>query len=279
MHVEAENLPLISSDPPAPYSHPLSCQQLHKTRIADTTPTGMKAVLSLHSCVTPCLHCLFHNNIFGIFFSHLLLIVNSSTNMILYIFLNKNFRAHFISMVRSTSKFLCRMYPFRRVSMILSRKKYEYLCKQSVCLQFRNNNTNETPDFEIHSLNGGHKEANGTNNALDENKDGIGHSPGCNGETAITMVSPQTPHQNNLVAPAPPPPPPGSGSGAGGAAASSPTGNGNNEAAKKSNQLTVPGAKSPIKEPAAAAQQWTTPVKSDSTASATPDSGQKPTPV
>ena len=38
---------------------------------------------------------------FFFYFSHLLLVVNSSTNMILYIFLNKLFRLHFINHVKS----------------------------------------------------------------------------------------------------------------------------------------------------------------------------------
>ena len=35
-----------------------------------------------------------------LFFSHLLLVINSSTNMILYIFLNKAFRMHFVKMLK-----------------------------------------------------------------------------------------------------------------------------------------------------------------------------------
>eukprot|EP00093_Oithona_nana_P009090 09090.XXX_64533_60387_1 [CDS] Oithona nana genome sequencing. len=40
-------------------------------------------------------------------FSHLLLVVNSSTNMILYIFLNKQFRMHFMNLVKKIVDCIC----------------------------------------------------------------------------------------------------------------------------------------------------------------------------
>merc|ERR1719232_693026 len=40
-------------------------------------------------------------------FSHLLLVVNSSTNMILYIFLNKQFRMHFMNLVKKIVDCVC----------------------------------------------------------------------------------------------------------------------------------------------------------------------------
>ena len=66
-------------------------------------------------------HCqmyLFLANYFSfIAFSHLMLVVNSSTNMILYIFLNKLFRLHFINLVKSIVACVCG--PCRRTVRVL----------------------------------------------------------------------------------------------------------------------------------------------------------------
>ena len=74
-------------------------------------------------------HCqmyLFLANYFSfIAFSHLMLVVNSSTNMILYIFLNKLFRLHFINLVKSIVACVCG--PCRRtvrVLKIMSKEKF-----------------------------------------------------------------------------------------------------------------------------------------------------------